>query len=92
MVTISYSHYVEFARWSLQLGGVDFEEHGYAPIEHVLPTIALRHGRRDGSKHYAHSSYVIPVKAGSVAAARGKSAGSPTSVPVAVSPDGKGDS
>ena len=41
---ISYSHFVEFARWSLKLGGqqVPFEEHGYAPGQHILPVLNFR--------------------------------------------------
>lgn len=42
LLTISFSHYVEFARWSLQLMGKSFEEYGYAPVQHVFPILATR--------------------------------------------------
>ena len=42
LLTIPYSHYVEFARWSLQLGGKKFEETKYMPGQHILPMLALR--------------------------------------------------
>ena len=41
-LTISFSHYVEFARWSLQLMNKSFTEHGYAPVQHILPLLATR--------------------------------------------------
>ena len=42
LLTIPYSHFVEFSRFSLQLGGVKFREVGYAPGQHVLPVLNLR--------------------------------------------------
>jgi hypothetical protein len=42
-LTISYSHYAEFARWCLFLGKkVPFEESSYAPGQHVLPVLNFR--------------------------------------------------
>jgi len=41
-LSISYSHYAEFARWTLLLGKVPFEESSYAPGQHVLPVLNFR--------------------------------------------------
>jgi len=77
MLSIPYSHYVELARWSMLLGGVDFDEYGYVPGQHVLPVLNLRWGGE--KKHVAKSSSVSY-------AAGGKN--NPTGVPVLVMPDG----
>lgn len=74
LVTISYSHYNELARWSLELDGADFDEHGYAPGQHVLPALSVRVPKSSG-KHLATSSSMS-----------GKP--SPTALPVLVLPDG----
>lgn len=42
LLTIPYSHYVEFARWSLDHHRVEHEERPYAPVQHVLPMLKLR--------------------------------------------------
>jgi len=35
LLTIKFSHYNEFARWSLQHCKIDFLENGFAPVQHV---------------------------------------------------------
>jgi hypothetical protein len=56
VVTISYSHYVELALWSLKLGKVPYDEHGYVPGQHFMPAAALRLG---GEKpHLSKSSRI----------------------------------
>ena len=42
MLTIPYSHYVEFARWCLDYCDIGYDEHKYAPVQHVLPVLSLR--------------------------------------------------
>jgi len=42
LLTIPYSHYVEFARWSLDYCDITYDEHKYAPVQHVLPVLSLR--------------------------------------------------
>lgn len=74
LVTISYSHYNELARWALDLDGRTYVEHGYAPGQHVLPALSVRVGKTE--KHIASSSSMS-----------GKP--SPTALPVLVLPDGK---
>ena len=44
LVSIKFSHYNEFARWSLQHCNIDFVEHGFAPIQHVVPVIRSTKG------------------------------------------------
>lgn len=75
-VTLSYSHFVEFARWSLQYNNIDFIEHGYAPGQHVLPTISIRVSRDNKKTHFSSSSSISDKKM------------SPTSSPVMIHPDG----
>jgi glutathione S-transferase len=74
-ITISYSHYVEFARWSLELTGAPFQEHGFAPGQHALAALSVRVAS-SGQRHFATSSSFNGPKA------------SPTSMPLLVLPDG----
>lgn len=76
LLTIPYSHYVDFGRWSLQHSGTPFEEHAYAPGWHVLPTLKVR--ICGSEKHIAATSSV-----------RRADKGAPTGVPLAVLPDGR---
>ena len=75
LVTISYSHYNELARWSLERAGVAYEEHGYAPGQHTLPALSIR-VPKSGARHLATSSSMTGSKP------------SPTSLPALVLPDG----
>jgi len=45
LVTISFSHYCEKARWGLQRAGVRFTEEGHLPVFHMLP-VRRAGGRR----------------------------------------------
>ena len=93
--TISFSHYNEMARWSLSFAGISFVEHGYAPVQHVLPAIATRVGKtKDQNVLQDKSSTVIAVKSKSDAdnkPGNKKKEGSSklTSLPLLVQPDGK---
>ena len=42
LLTIPYSHYVEVARWSLQIGNIKFVEHQFSPMQHIIPVISVR--------------------------------------------------
>jgi glutathione S-transferase len=42
LLTISYSHYCEMARLGLDLMEMEYEEHGYAAGQHVLPLLKAR--------------------------------------------------
>lgn len=76
LVTISYSHYNELARWSLEASNASFEEHGYAPGQHVLPALSIRVAK-SGGRHLSTSSSMTGSKA------------SPTSLPALVLPSGR---
>lgn len=86
LVTIAYSHYVEFARWSLEYAGVPFDEHKYAPVQHVLPTIAARIPRGGNKKEALPTSTKTRTYRadGSI-----KDSNGATSVPVCILPDGE---
>lgn len=74
-ITISYSHYVELARWALEYSHTPFDEHGFAPGQHVLPTLSVRVAK-NGSRNFSKSSVMVGTKA------------SPTAVPTLVLVDG----
>lgn len=59
LLTVPYSHYCEFARWTLEANGVAYDEHGYPPGGHVLPALSLRLGGNE--KHLSNSSKVQAV-------------------------------
>lgn len=75
LVTISFSHYVELARWSLEYANIPFEEHGYAPGQHILPALSVRIPK-SGEKQMAESANGDSPKP------------SPTGVPVMIMSDG----
>ena len=54
LVTIPYSHYCEFSRWSLEYAGIDFTEVQYSPGYHAKVVGKLRANKADRSD----SSYV----------------------------------
>lgn len=47
LVTICFSHFVDKARWALELAGVQYIEEGYLPMVHFL---APRRTAGKGSK------------------------------------------
>ena len=61
LVSIPFSHYVEYSRWALQHQGVAFEEHGFAPGYHILPALATRVSAAKGTV-VSSSSFTQPVK------------------------------
>lgn len=42
VISIPYSPYTELALWALQLSKIPFQEHGYVPVQHILPALAAR--------------------------------------------------
>lgn len=88
LLTIPYSHYVEFARWSLLLGNKPFEENWYMPGQHVLPLLSLRVAGK--KKHLSSSSFVTksgrdPATISEKKANQSRS----TAVPALVKPNGE---
>jgi len=53
IITIDYSHFCEFAIWALQAQKVPLIESGFAPGQHILPTLSVRVG---GNEHHISSS------------------------------------
>ena len=54
LLLIPYSHYCELARWSLEVAGIAFDEHGYSPGAHMPVTLALRIGDSRGKAYHHH--------------------------------------
>jgi hypothetical protein len=81
---------VEFARWSLQLKGVPFEEHRFVPVQHIFAALAIRLPRSDHGQSKANKAN--KAKEGAVVAddrEKRTKRPSPTLTPVCVTPDGK---
>ena len=78
---------------------VHFEEHGYAPGQHVLPVLSMRVGHRD-KKHLSSSSRIVAVQTHSdeasehllgkdvIAEKKKKEKLGATAVPLAILPSG----
>ena len=92
LLTIPYSHYCELARWSLEVAGIDYDEHGYSPGAHVLQTLALRVGDARGRSHWHLSKSSSVQKADKPPAAQKpfarKRRPNSTAVPALCLPDG----
>ena len=100
LLTIPYSHYVEFSRFSLDFCDIKYDEHKYAPVQHVLPVISVRLSDIKNPA-FSNSSYVQSVdyrnKAGSLSyeelnsskAKEKENTSRATAVPVLVGNDGK---
>ncbi len=89
-LTITISHYVEFARWCLQYKCVPFEEHGYCAMLHVLPVLSVRVA---GSEtHLSSTSRMKGMQASGepeVLSVRAEKVKGSTAVPLLVAPDGR---
>ena len=59
VLSIAFSHYCELAVWALQASSVPLHEHGYAPMQHVLPVLSVRVAQRE--KYLSASSRVTKV-------------------------------
>uniref|UniRef100_A0A7S0VQZ4 GST C-terminal domain-containing protein n=1 Tax=Hemiselmis tepida TaxID=464990 RepID=A0A7S0VQZ4_9CRYP len=86
MISISYSHYCEFARFALLVDKVEFEELKCAPGQHILPTLALRYGGETPA--ISESAAMYKVGKEGEAKAKAEKAARSTATPVAVAPDG----
>lgn len=87
LLAIPYSHYCELAAWSLEHAGKGFTMHAFAPAQHVLPVLALRH-HDARSPHLSKSSFVQAANAdGNRQELETKSRS--TAVPVLAMPDGR---
>ena len=77
------------ARFSLSFAGLSFEEHGYAPVQHVLPTLATRIGKSKDQNVINKSSAVVELKP-KLDGKKKRKDGSHglTSLPLLVLPDG----
>eukprot|EP01035_Chromulina_nebulosa_P027583 gene27583-36296_t len=99
VLTIDYSHFCEFSLWALKEQKVPFEEHGYAPGQHVLPVLSVRVGNRN-KKHLSSSSRIVPVQSpedescerllakDEVVEKERKAKAGATAVPIAILPNG----
>lgn len=61
-ITLPFSHYVDFARWTLEASNAKFEEHGFAPGQHILAVINVRVNGDEKQKRISNSSFVEPVR------------------------------
>jgi len=96
LITISFSHYCELARWALDWCGVAYDEYGAAPLQHVFPTLSIRIGKQ--GSHLSSSSRTTEVALPGLSPEELDSkkkrdektdkAARVAAVPVAVAPDG----
>lgn len=61
LVTISFSHYCEKARWALDLAGAAYREEGHLPLFHFLPVTLATRGAEDKSGDSVSSALSTPV-------------------------------
>lgn len=92
LLTIPYSHFCELGAWSLRAASIEYDEHAFAPGQHVLPLLALR--LAGSSRHLAKTSAVTAVEAVEAEAAplQQSKAYKPhfaTAVPACCLPDGR---
>lgn len=61
LVTISFSHYCEKARWALDLAGAAYKEEGHLPLFHFLPVGLATRGAQDKRGDSVSSPLSTPV-------------------------------
>lgn len=61
LVTISFSHYCEKARWALDLTGEPYREEGHLPLFHFLPVGLATRGAKDKGGDSVSSPLSTPV-------------------------------
>ncbi|MFK7999082.1 MAG: glutathione S-transferase family protein [Polyangiales bacterium] len=61
LITISFSHYCEKARWALDLAGVAYREEGHLPLFHFLPVGLATRGAKDKRGDSVSSPLSTPV-------------------------------
>mmetsp|Transcript_20983 Transcript_20983/g.19120 ORF Transcript_20983/g.19120 Transcript_20983/m.19120 type:complete len:307 (+) Transcript_20983:41-961(+) len=89
LITLRVSHYVEFARWCLQLGNKSFDEHGFAPGQHVLPVLSVRIDKYTGKLNISDSACVEKLQKSNNNTKKSNKSSRATAVPVAVLPSGE---
>lgn len=60
LVSIGISHYCDLASWCLKEKGIKYEEHVYAPVQHIFGALALRVG--DKARYVSTSSRTTDVQ------------------------------
>lgn len=61
LVTISFSHYCEKARWALDLAGSPYREQGHLPLFHFLPVGIATRGAKDKGGDSVSTAFSTPV-------------------------------
>lgn len=61
LVTISFSHYCEKARWALDLAGEPYREEGHLPLFHFVPVGLATRGAKDRRADSVSSPLSTPV-------------------------------
>lgn len=61
LITISFSHYCEKARWGLDLVGKPYRERGHLPIFHFLPVALATRGAADKASDAVSTQHSTPV-------------------------------
>lgn len=61
LVTISFSHYCEKARWGLDLVGKPYREDGHLPLFHFVPTALATRGASDKKADSVSTALSTPV-------------------------------
>jgi Glutathione S-transferase, C-terminal domain len=86
LLTIPYSHYVELARWTLQYSRVPFDEHKYAPLQHIFPILACRVHK--GRRYYPSTTKMKIIRDNTDPSVKTEHSGA-TNVPVCTTPAGE---
>src|SRR3954471_11679998 len=60
LTSVSFSHYVEKARWALERFGIPYRDHRYLPLVHFAAVYRL-HGGKKGRTDKASSRFSTPV-------------------------------
>ena len=90
LLTIPYSHYVEFARWSLQIRSIKFVEHQFSPMQHILPVISVRIRHENITVPNTTTTKIIrPQKINKDNKKKKSASAGATSVPLAILPSGQ---
>lgn len=61
LVTISFSHYCEKARWGLDLAGARYREEGHLPLFHFAAVALATRGARDKAADSTSTRFSTPV-------------------------------
>lgn len=87
-ITIPFSHFVEYARWCMQYKKINFKEHAYCPLQHILPVLSIRVSGPE--QHISNSSRMVralPEGGTVVLSDQARQRVGATAVPVLVTPE-----